>query len=701
MKKIAKLLFPSVIVALLLVGCQKKTSSQVESNSNTSEDSSFSSEPFEELPELNVDSFNRTYEKVSSNSAYVRQVNGLTPSNFILGMDASSVIVEENSGVKYYDFNGQEQDVFKVLSDNGVNYIRVRIWNDPFDANGHGYGGGNNDLATAIKIGKRATQYKMSLLVDFHYSDFWADPSKQMVPKAWADMSISEKTNALYEFTKDSLQALKNENITVGMVQIGNETNLGNMAGSSGFNNFVKLAGAGSRAVREVLPNALVAVHFTNPEKADSTGNAPRYLEWAERIKSLDYDVFGTSYYPYWHGTLENLGHVLTEVSGKYHKYTMVMETSYANTTIDTDGQSNTIGETSGYDVKNYPFTMHGQINSVIDVIDTVKNHSLNGIGVCYWEGTWISVGDTTKSDCWESNHQKWEQYGSGWATSYAADYDPDDAGKYYGGTAVDNQAFFDASGHPYESLKLFNLVRFGNEIEKAIDGVEDVYLIKYDSEQFTLPETVNVIYTDNSKAPISVTWDAFDLEAAKAAGNAKYDIHGVAGGQDVYCHLTIMEYNYIQNYSFEEGLSPWTLNIERGVANYIKITNENPQTGKSVFHFWDSEGTGVKFTLEQQVNVGAGTYKLQFSHLAGGNSSSPTLAPAKQNNLLYVKVNGSIASSKAFNMKNWDSGFIDELLTGISIPANAEVVVGILVDITQAGCWGGIEDVMLNRSAS
>ena len=105
--------------------------------------------------------------------------------NFILGMDVSSVLVEENSGVKYYNFEGEEQDVFKTLSEAGINYIRLRVWNDPYDGEGHGYGGGNNDLATAISLGKRATDCGMKVYIDFHYSDFWADPGQQHVPKAW------------------------------------------------------------------------------------------------------------------------------------------------------------------------------------------------------------------------------------------------------------------------------------------------------------------------------------------------------------------------------------------------------------------------------------------------------------------------------------------------------------------------------------
>ena len=234
-----------------------------------------------------------------SDTLYVKKVEGLNK-DFILGMDASSVIAEEASGVKYYNHDGEEEDVFKILADNGVNYIRVRVWNDPFSSSGHGYGGGNNDIDTAVAIGKRATKYGMKLLVDFHYSDFWADPAKQMVPKAWKNMDYFEKAEALYNFTKESLEKLKAEKIKVGMVQVGNETNGGKMAGETRFSYFVGLLNQGYKAVKKVYPSALVAVHFANPEKTQN------YLNWAEQLKEYEakYDVFGSSYYPYWHGTL-------------------------------------------------------------------------------------------------------------------------------------------------------------------------------------------------------------------------------------------------------------------------------------------------------------------------------------------------------------------------------------------------------------
>ena len=116
----------------------------------------------------------------ASDTLYVKKVENL-PEDFIFGMDISSVLAEEASGVKYYDFDGRETDLFRLLADNGINMIRVRIWNNPYDDNGNGFGGGNCDIRTAVEIGKRATACGMKLLADFHYSDFWADPSKQMV----------------------------------------------------------------------------------------------------------------------------------------------------------------------------------------------------------------------------------------------------------------------------------------------------------------------------------------------------------------------------------------------------------------------------------------------------------------------------------------------------------------------------------------
>lgn len=388
---------------------------------------------------------------IQSESLTVECVENL-PQDFIFGMDASCVPALEAGGVRYSDHDGAERDVFQILGDNGINYIRVRVWNDPFNGNGNGYGGGNCDIENALDIGIRATAAGLKLLVNFHYSDFWADPGKQMVPKAWREMNIEEKCDALYRYTKESLTKLMDAGVDVGMVQIGNETN-GYMCGERDWANITRLMSAGSRAVREVCPGALTVLHFTNPEKVTHYAEYGRILSEYD----VDYDVFASSYYPYWHGTMDNLAQVLSHVAETYDKKVMVAETSYAYTASDTDYYGNTVG--SGAAVAGYPLSVQGQADLVRDVIDTVANKTKNGIGVFYWEGTWIAAGGGSYGE----NRTLWERNGSGWASSYAAEYDPTDAGKWYGGCAVDNQAFFDGQGRALESLKIFALVREGN----------------------------------------------------------------------------------------------------------------------------------------------------------------------------------------------------------------------------------------------
>ena len=622
-------------------------------------------------------------EKIEGSDLFVKKVENL-PEDFIMGMDASSVLAEEASGVKYFNFNGEEQDVFQTLAEAGVNYIRVRIWNDPYDENGNGYGGGNCDIETAVEIGKRATKYGMKLLVNFHYSDFWADPGKQMVPKAWKGMSVDEKAEALYQFTVESLQKLKDAKVDVGMVQVGNETNA-SMCGETKWPNIAKLMSAGSKAVREIFPDALVTIHFANPEKSDNYSSYANNLDYY----GVDYDVFASSYYPYWHGTLENLTDVLTKVNQKFGKKVMVMETSYAYTPDDSDFNGNTISE-GGNVTKNYPYTVQGQAQCVRDVIECVANIP-GGIGVCYWEGTWISVGQ----ESWDENHVKWETFGSGWATSFAAGYDPDDAGKYYGGCAVENQAMFDANGHPLESLRVFNLVRYGNDAEVKADALEDVQMICDIGKPIVMPETINAIMTDGSKQALSVTWEVTEEELYSMAnsGAAKYTVKGQAGGMEGYAYLTVIEYNYLVNDSFEMGdLTGWTLN-ELGSANELFIENKvtDSLTGNYHMHFWSSAADSIEFTLEQEVTgLSSGSYKFCISIMGGDAGETDIYA--------YVKINGQIVHTATMSIStygNWDTG----LINGIEYNADDTIVVGIYVKCqgTGSGAWGKIDDAMLN----
>ena len=134
----------------------------------------------------------------------------------IRGVDVGSYVALTNAGVKYYDYDGKEQPLMKILKDNGVNYIRLRIWNDPYNEKGETYGGGDSTVDNGLKIGKEATKYGMKVLVDFHYSDFWADPAKQILPKAWQkDSNDPDKMcENIHDFTKDTLQKFKDAGLS-------------------------------------------------------------------------------------------------------------------------------------------------------------------------------------------------------------------------------------------------------------------------------------------------------------------------------------------------------------------------------------------------------------------------------------------------------------------------------------------------------
>lgn len=629
---------------------------------------------------------NRIKTKVSSDSLYVEKVDNLKK-DFIMGMDASCVPSLEASGVKYYDFDGTEKDVYQILAENGINYIRVRVWNDPFDKDGNGYGGGNCDIENAIEVGKRATEYGMKLLVNFHYSDFWADPSKQMVPKAWKGMTTDQKADALYLYTKECLEKLLDAGVDVGMVQIGNETN-GMLCGESatalgGWKRITQLFSAGSKAVREVCPDALIAVHFANPEKVTNYESYSKNLDYY----GVDYDVFASSYYPYWHGTLENLATVLNKVSETYGKKVMIAETSYAYTAENTDEYANTIGDGGGV-VKDYPFTVQGQANMIRNLVDAAVNDMDDCIGVFYWEGTWISVG----SD-YESNLKKWERYGSGWASSYSAEYDPDDAGKWYGGCAVDNQAFFDKDGNALESLKVFALMRKGNKVANKADAIEDVNLICDLNGDIELPSKVNAVMLDDSKQEIDVVWHDVDYDAMKNGGVQKYDIVGTAGGMTAHCYVSMVEYNYLGNWSFEDDTDEYWQLTSIKKASELKIEDKvtDSLTGTKHYHFYGASANTIEFTLEQTVeSMKAGEYYYTISIMGGDGGNTKIYS--------YVKINGVEVKTANMQITVWDE-WDTAVIEGIEVAEGDSVTVGIYVKCDGAGAWGKIDDAMLNKA--
>ena len=608
---------------------------------------------------------------------FVQKVEGLG-ADFIKGVDVSSVIALEKSGVVFRDEQGAPADLFATLKRSGVNYVRVRVWNDPYDSQGRGYGGGDNDLAKAIQIGKRATDNGMKVLVDFHYSDFWADPAKQQAPKAWKNYTVEQKGQALYDYTKSSLEQLRSAGVDVGMVQVGNETN-GFFVGEKDWASIASLFSQGSKAVRDVDSSILVALHFTNPESAG------RYAAYAAELTKygVEYDVFASSYYPFWHGTLSNLTSVLKQVADATGKKVMVAETSYTYTAEDGDGHGNSAPQASGQEL-DYPISVQGQATSVRNVIDAVAKIGEAGIGVFYWEPAWLPVG---RASDLAGNRKLWEQDGSGWASSFAAEYDPHDAGQWFGGSAVDNQALFDFTGKPLASLNVFNYVNTGATAPLKVDAISPVSVTVNAGEPVTLPAVVEAVYNDGSTKLIGVNWNQAALQAAVEKGTGQYVIDGLAeGGIPAQAALEIRKRNVLLNGNFEDNdLSMWKITYGEGSVPHTAYQNKasDAKSGSYSLHFYSSEG--VNFRVQQTLEgLEPGYYDLSMS-IQGGDVT--------EGEMKLLASSGGQEREAVTGVKGWaqwnepkiaeirvEKG---DLTVGASIRANAKA-------------WGTLDDVTL-----
>ena len=607
--------------------------------------------------------------------------------DFIRGMDASAVLAVENSGAKYYGFDGEEQDVFKTLAEAGVNYIRLRVWNDPYDENGNGYGGGNNDVATAIELGKRATQYGMKVCIDFHYSDFWADPTKQYAPKAWKGMNLEQKSDALYDFTVTSLTDILNAGVDVCMVQVGNEINKG-MSGETFMSSIAELLKAGSSAVREVSKAAgkdiQVAVHYTDIDKQGEVAKITADLE----KYGVDYDIFAMSYYSFWHGSMENMQDMAEYVQDTYGKKVVIAETSYCYTSEDGDGSGNSVSG-DGDLVDGYDATVQGQADMLRDICAAADEADI--MGVFYWEGTWIPVGPADAD-----NSELWEKYGSGWASSYSGSYDPKDAGKYYGGCSWDNQALFDFTGHPLDSLKVFRELKYGATAPLAVEKVPGVEVSCNVGAELVLPETAQVVYNDKTaNREVPVVWNAEQIAAIDTNIGGSYQVEGILQDEEldeeyrtVVANVEVKLINYVVNSSFEDSdTSMWKVvyNGKENPTDY-QVNAKDAKTGETAFHFWSA--SEMDFSIEQEVTgLEPGTYQLSAFSQGGDMLSSSVLE-------LYAVADG-VEYTQSFELTGY-ADWKEPTVTDIELTGDT-IVVGVRMKCN-GGSWGTVDDVTLNR---
>ncbi len=325
------------------------------------------------------------------------------------GADISSLQRSLDLGAKYYNASGVAADPLDILKGMGVNYVRLRVWNNPAS--------GYNNMTKVLAYAKTVKAKGLSLMVDFHYSDTWADPGKQYKPAAWASHGIAALQTDVYNYTYSVCNALKAQGTTPDSVQIGNEINVGMLWNdgkvvNNDFTNLSLLLKSGYNATKACNSGTKVIIHTAD---ADSDANA-RWFYDGITAKGVTWDITGLSYYCMWHGSLSNLSSVITDTKSRYGKPVVIAETAYPFTAANADSTANSVSGSAP--CSGYPATWTGQASEFTAVQNTAR--SAGALGVFYWEPTWYAIS------------------GNGW----------DPANINGTGDQWDNMAVFDWTGH-------------------------------------------------------------------------------------------------------------------------------------------------------------------------------------------------------------------------------------------------------------
>ncbi len=346
--------------------------------------------------------------------------------SFIKGADVSALLQIEDKGGKFYD-NGVQKDCLQILEEHGFNAIRIKVWNDPgnpnyFPANQSGPHGYNN-TAHVVELAKRACRMGFKIMINFHYSDWWADPGKQYTPHAWSGMNVSSMSAALYDYTYDVLNTLKSNGVVPIWVQVGNEISGGmcwDTGRTSNWDNLAQLLKSGYNAVKAVNSSTKVMLHL------DNGGDNNLFRTWFDNAisRGVQFDVIGMSYYPQWHGSLTDLQDNMNDLQSRYGKEIMVVETAYPWTWQNGDLEANSITSTGPV---TYPASPTGQKQFLDDLLRRIKAvPNGRGAGFFYWEPEWIPVA------------------GAGW--------------KYGAGDQWDNATLFDFEGNMSSSIEAISV---------------------------------------------------------------------------------------------------------------------------------------------------------------------------------------------------------------------------------------------------
>lgn len=307
---------------------------------------------------------------------------------FVRGADVSFLDQIETDGGVFKE-NGIATDCLKILKDHGFNYVRLRLWNDPT--------GGFDNLSRTLVMAKRISTPGFKLLLDFHYSDTWADPGHQTKPQAWQGISFSALEDSVYQFTRDVIDSLSHQGTPPAIVQLGNEITNGILwpdGSTSNWNNLGALLNDGVRGVHDgesAGDSIKIMIHL-----ADTLSSGTEFGWFFDNLlaQNVSFDIIGVSYYPWWHGNLNQLETNLDYLANRYNKPILIAETGYPWTLQGTGNTGYLVGDSSQL-MPGYPATEAGQDSFLVNLKRLVADlPGGSGMGICYWEPDWIYTSD-------------------------------------------------------------------------------------------------------------------------------------------------------------------------------------------------------------------------------------------------------------------------------------------------------------------
>lgn len=486
--------------------------------------------------------------------------------DFYKGVDISFLPQCLDAGMRVKDFDGSEKEPFELLKKYGVNAVRLRIWHTPENVPASG---GYCDLSHTMDMAKKIKNCGMQFMLDFHYSDFWADPAQQRKPKAWEKMNFEQLQNAVFEYTRDTLLALQEQGVLPDIVQIGNEIRSGLLFPDGelpDYSGMVRLVNAGIRGARSVADarKMQIMIHL------DQGGRYFYLKEWFSRAFEeglMDFDLIGLSYYPFWHGTYTDLKETMERLAEEYRKPIMIVESAYAWRKCE-----NGFIDEAQEKIAGFPANPEGQ-RKVLELVNGIVASLPNrmGMGVFYWEPVCLPVNGV--------------------------------------GSWAENMGLLDENGQVLEGIYAFEFTREKYDPLEWAKIYEPQSITVRTGMPVALPEEVSVLQMDGNLLKRKVHWQT-DVVSFDRPGS--FEIQGRVEEKELPVSITIQveEYsgeaeNLLKDVNWDEGMAWWQTESddEHVVAQiYPEFVEPYPAPPKNALRV---EGTkNFTFRISQKVRI-------------------------------------------------------------------------------------------------